>query len=118
MTSTEKMASPAHDSRRQTRQRTKRASNPEPLRFQLIVAETDGLVGRKVVYNEKYLDYFAKRGYAPAIPLPPCGYFTIRRAVLHDDGRVMVELSDHENLQSFNDGTHICAANLRPFKQA
>ena len=108
----------AHDSRRQTRKRTKRASNPEPLRFQLIVAETDGLVGLKVVYNEKYLDYFAKRGYAPAIPLPPCGYFTIRRAVLHDDGRVMVELSDHENLQSFNDGTHICAANLRPFKQA
>ena len=117
---TEKDCLNAKNSTVQQRGRTKRASESEPqpvqVIHQIIIPETPvGLIGRKVVYNERYLKMNAKNGWH-TIPLPPCGYFTILRAVLEDDGRVMVRLSDHENRFRFIDGTHICACYLKPYK--
>jgi hypothetical protein len=105
------------------RGRTKRATSGESqttvqIIHQYVIPQIpSGLIGEKVVYNEQYIKWHEKRGSEIAIPLPPCGYFTILQAVLHDDGRVTVQLSDHENLFHMKDGTHICISNLKPYKE-
>ena len=109
----------AKNSTVQQRGRTKRASKSEPqpvqVIHQIIIPEHPlGLIGEKVVYNEKYLK---KCKDVPPVPLPPCGYFTILRAVLKDDGRVMVALSDCGNYCTFEDDTHTCIGNLKPHKK-
>ena len=120
MSYTEKDCLNAKHSTVQQRRRTKRASESEPqpvqVIHQIIIPETPaGLVGQKVVYNERCLKMKAKHGWN-IIPLPPRGYFTILRAVLEDDGHVTVRLSDHENRVPSANGTHICVCYLKPYK--
>jgi hypothetical protein len=75
---------------------------------QLIIPEIPvGLIGEKVTYSPKFLNWHKKRNYEISIPLPACGYFTILGAILYPDGSCMVKLSGHENLCHFQDGTHI-----------
>ena len=72
------------------------------------------IVGEKVIYNEKYL----KKRLKDYVPVPECGYFTIIKAVLQDDGRVMVALYPYpRGYQTFQDGTHICVANMKKYKE-
>jgi hypothetical protein len=76
-----------------------------------------GLIGEKVVYNEKHLNWYEKRGREIDTPLPKCGYFTITKTILYDDGRVMVALHPYPpDRGSFRDGTHICIQNLKKYK--
>ena len=84
---------------------------------QLIIPETPtGLIGEKVVYNEKYLSK-CKNGIA-AVPLPECGYFTITKATLLDNGGVMVQLRPYPHgYFRFQDDTHIGISNMKKFKQ-
>jgi hypothetical protein len=67
-----------------------------------------GLIGEKVTYSEKYLKYV--KG-SPSIPLPHHGYFTIIKAILKNDGRVMIGLNDCERYTGL-DGTNIALSNL------
>jgi hypothetical protein len=50
-----------------------------------------GLIGEKVVWNEKYIKMNSMHGWSPE-PLPECGYFRIKKATLCDDGKVRVSL--------------------------
>jgi hypothetical protein len=108
------------------RRRTKRAAAPDAnapvihnhiVEHRLVIPETPaGLIGEKVTYNEKYL---RKCKGAPPYPLPDCGYFTIVKAVLQDDGRVMVRLHPvSAYLQTFKDKTHIGVRNLKKYHDA
>ena len=82
---------------------------------QLIIPEKPvGLVGEKVVYNQKYLKECIN---GPSVPLPDCGYFIITKACLLDDGKVMVSLFPFpEWRETMYDGTHIAACNLSKYK--
>jgi hypothetical protein len=79
--------------------------------------EPVGLIGEKVVYNEKHLKWYEKRGREIELPIPECGYFTITKAVLENDGRVMVTLhpipAGHGH---FLNGTHICVQNMKKYQ--
>jgi len=83
---------------------------------QLVIPEkSDGLIGEKVVYSEKYLK---KQKNSDEYILPECGYFTIMKSVLQDDGRVMVALyPKHNHLGRFSDGTNICVGNMVRYKK-
>jgi len=83
---------------------------------QIIIPETPtGLIGEKVVYNEGYLNRC--KGDGRERKLPDCGYFTITKAVLEEDGRVMVALYPHPNGHTgFGDGTDICVGNMKRYK--
>ena len=111
MTSTEKnRLSVKHSSR----QATSAHETGVQIIHQIIIPETPtGLIGEKVKYSEKYL----KKG-PPCVPLPDTGYFTITKAVLEDDGRVMVALQPYpSNYVRFINGTHICLGNMVKYKQ-
>jgi hypothetical protein len=105
------------------RRRTKRAETLDAnapvihnriVEHRLVIPETPaGLIGEKVTYNEKFL---RKCKGEPSFPLPECGYFTITKAVLMDDGRVMVRLHPvSEHKQIMKDGTHICVGNMQKY---
>jgi hypothetical protein len=83
---------------------------------QIIIPETPvGLIGEKVVYNEKYLKRC--KNSKPLVPLPECGYFTITGAVLQSDGRVMVTLYPYSpGITCFMDGTNICAGYMKKYE--
>jgi hypothetical protein len=84
---------------------------------QIILQEhPTGLIGEKVVYNEKYLKWHKKKNYEISIPLPECGYFTIIGVILYPDGSCMVKLSDHENLFHFHDATNISLYHLAKYE--
>jgi len=85
---------------------------------QLIIPETPtGLIGEKVVYNKQYLKSYEKSIKKPEVPVPECGYFTITKAVLQDDGRVMVALYPYPKWHTtFSDGTHICVGNMKKYE--
>jgi hypothetical protein len=74
----------------------------------------DGLIGEKVTYSEKYLRLIK---HDPTVPVPACGYFTITKAVLKDDGRVMVALHPVPSyIHRRNDGTDICVGWMKKVK--
>jgi hypothetical protein len=54
-----------------------------------------GLIGEKVVYKEKYLRFCEKRGCKIDKQIPARGYFTITKAILRKDGKVMVALDGY-----------------------
>ena len=88
----------------------------EPVQVQvihqyIIPEKPTGLIGEKVVYNEKYLK---RVKYEVDYPLPECGYFTITKAVLKDDGGVMVALHPHHHA-FFEGGTHIHLGNMKKY---
>jgi hypothetical protein len=117
MTFTEKTCSPAKRSSRRTTSAHETGTQVihQQVIHQIIIPETPaGLIGEKVQYSERYLKL--KNGWTPE-PLPECGYFTITKAVLEDDGRVMVALHPHPYPPGFMSGTHICLANMVKYKQ-
>ncbi|MDR1371257.1 MAG: hypothetical protein LBJ72_14225 [Dysgonamonadaceae bacterium] len=84
---------------------------------QIVIPETPtGLIGEKVVYNEKFL----KKVKDPSSYLdliPECGYFTITKAVLDREGSVMVALYPYPSRRScFGSGTHICVGNMKKYE--
>jgi hypothetical protein len=81
---------------------------------QIIIPEKPvGLIGEKVKYSDKYLKWHEKRGTEVCTPVPESGYFTITKAELEDDGRVMVALQPWpSNYGRFMNGTHICLGNM------
>jgi hypothetical protein len=74
-----------------------------------------GLLGEKVVWSEKYLKRKFKSECMPE-PLPECGYFIITKAVLKDDGGVMVALHPYKG-SSFLDGTNINLCWLKKYEE-
>lgn len=99
-----------------------RQSNIEPQQAQIIhqiviPEHPTGLIGEKVVYNEKYLK---KAGSDHPVPVPSCGYFTIVKAVLDDrssDAKVMVALYPYPSNRFTNyDGTHIALGNMKRYE--
>ena len=106
MTNTEKTClSVKHSSR----QATSAHETSIQVIHQIIIPEKPvGLIGEKVKYSDKYL----KKG-DPGVPLPKEGYFTITKAELEDDGRVMVALQPWpSNYCRFINGTLICLGNI------
>ena len=98
----------------------KPSQTPYPVQVihQIVIPENpQGLIGEKVVFNEKYLKYFEKRGIETN-PVPPCGYFTITKAVLQPDGNVMVTLCPNKDMFRFNDGTNTALGNLKKYVPA
>jgi hypothetical protein len=86
---------------------------------QIIISEgADCLVGQKVVYNEKYYKVFGKPNNNWREEIPECGYFVITKAVLQDDGRVMVALDAFtEKCRAKNiDGTHMRVGYFKKFQ--
>jgi len=81
---------------------------------QVIIPETPtGLIGEKVVYNEKYLKKCENK---PDVALPECGYFVIIKAVLEEDGRVMVGLYPYSHRKIRRpDGTDICLSYMKKY---
>ena len=82
--------------------------------YQIFIPETPtGLIGEKVVYNEKYLK---RCNGEPMVPLPDQGYFTITKAIMYEDGSVMVALKPYAR-GHFSDGTHTSLANIKKYKE-
>lgn len=75
-----------------------------------------GLIGEKVVYSPRYLKKI--KHHDSLAPVPDCGYFIITKAVLCDDGRVMVALHPmpYGRIQH-NDGTDICLGNMVKYNE-
>ena len=48
--------------------------------------------GTQIIEIANTPEYLKKTNYSPTIPLPDCGYFTITKVVLEDNGNVMATL--------------------------
>jgi hypothetical protein len=84
---------------------------------QIIIPEKPtGLIGEKVVYNEKFLKGVKNPDEYLSL-IPECGYFIITKAVLREDGNVMVALYPWTSGRThFVDSTHICVGNMKKYK--
>ena len=79
----------------------------------IIPEKPEGLIGERVVYNEKYL-----KSLRSCLPLvPERGYFTITKAVLRDDGSVRVALYPNHNHSRDDDDTHVCLSDLKRYSK-
>lgn len=75
----------------------------------------NGLIGQKVVYNKKYLEYYKKNGEEPDVPLPERGYFTILSAYLTEYGAVIVTLD--ETSDKFKTYHKLATNWIEPYKE-
>jgi len=98
-----------------TEDKFKPAKEPEYIQVvrQLVIPETPtGLIGEKVVYNDKFLRSI---NYEPIVPLPECGYFIITKATIDDRGNVMIAFHPCPSNYNNPDGTHINVCNMKKY---